>query len=299
MSLGQNIRVIINPKSGVAPPLTISAMLKATQDAWEDGQRTISYQFSQSPEDARKKTRQAIEDQVDTVAVVGGDGMVNMVGSEMLGSNIPIAVIPTGSGNGFARHFGIPLQLSKAAETLNRGHVIEIDVGEVNNEHIFLVTCSMAWDADVLKQYEKIPARGVLPYWLSGVVGLIEFQPQNISVSADGAEMADYEKPMICTIANLNQWGGGAKIAPQACADDGIMELVITERKDSFVIATNLYKLFMGTVDQVPEVKTTPFSTLEVVRERPSRIQLDGELVDCDANLSVKVLPKALKVLVP
>ena len=123
----------------------------------------VWYQFSKSIGDSRNKVKDAIEHDVDTVIVVGGDGMINSIGNLLLGTGVILGVIPTGSGNGFARHFEIPLQPEKAIRSLAKGRVTEIDVGTANGRPFF-ITCSLAWDAAIVKSFEKSPVRGILPY---------------------------------------------------------------------------------------------------------------------------------------
>ena len=154
----RRIRVIINPKSGARS--VTAALLQGIESAWGGAACDVTYQISRSADDGREKTRRAVAEDIDTVIAVGGDGMVNTIGAELIGTPVALGVIPTGSGNGFARHFGIPLQGIKAAVELARADRCEIDVGAANGRPFF-VTCSMAWDAELVKWFERSPVRGV------------------------------------------------------------------------------------------------------------------------------------------
>jgi diacylglycerol kinase family enzyme len=101
------------------------------------------------------------------------------------------------------------------------------------------------------------------------------------------------------TIANLTQFGGGAVIAPHAEADDGLLELIYASDKDTAVILANIVRLFDGTIRQMPGLKFRQFRAMTVRRPEPKPIQIDGELVDAPEEISIKVLPKCLNVLVP
>lgn len=101
------------------------------------------------------------------------------------------------------------------------------------------------------------------------------------------------------TVANLTQFGGGARIAPHACPDDGQLELIVVERKEAPLVLANLPRLFNGTIDRLAQVQSFKFRTLTVRRAKAAPIQMDGELLDTGADVVIDVLPKALTVLVP
>jgi YegS/Rv2252/BmrU family lipid kinase len=292
----RRILVLINPRSGLGVSLRV--LLDAFQEVWDTGERMVTYQFSRSQEDGIRKLDQAIADGIDTVFVVGGDGMINTVGGHLLGSGIKLGVIPAGSGNGFARHFEIPLQPDRAVKALAKGSVRSIDVGFANGRPFF-VTCSLAWDAAIVKSFEKSPVRGVLPYVFAAAYELFDYKPENFEISLDDGPCLQVEEPMLFTIANLTQYGGGALIAPQARADDGFLWLTYAQKANVPKLIPQLPKLFEGKINQVDGITSTQFTRLEVHRETAQPLQVDGELMECDSNVEITLRPRALKVLVP
>jgi YegS/Rv2252/BmrU family lipid kinase len=298
MSRGNNRRVlvIVNPKAGLR--LSFSGMRRELDRVWDVTGTDLMYQFCQSGPDGYEKARRAVEDDVDVVLVAGGDGTINTVGRALVGTDVALGVIPAGSGNGFARHFGIPLSLANAVDALARAKVKKIDVGLVNDRPFF-VTCSMAWDASIARGFEKFHIRGVLPYIFAGVNEFFEYEPQDIHVEVDSMENFTFRRALVFTIANMTQFGGGAKIAPRARADDGYLELVAALHQDVPKLFANIGKLFDGSLDELPEVMFRRFKELTVTRPRSSRIQIDGELVDAPRRIRITVKPGALNVLVP
>lgn len=292
----RRILVLINPCSGLG--WSFSNLRRAMDKTWDKPGIDLSYQFCQNLFDSTAKVERAISSGVDTIIVVGGDGTVNSIGRMLIGSTVTLGIIPVGSGNGFARHFSIPLSPSKAALALAGGTVQTIDVGVVGDTP-FLVTASMAWEAAITETFEKSPIRGILPYVLAGVQKLFEYVPQDLRVRLDASEEIVFKDPVIFTVANLSQYGGGAKIAPHARADDGYLELVIVRRQDMAKLIANIGRLFDGTITRFPEVMTYRFQEMEVIRERAAPIQIDGELVDASVSVRVAVRPASLKVLVP
>ena len=131
----QKFRVLINPKSGTGTEF--ESFWGLVESGLNHTHSEVTYQFSHSVADGQQKARRAVQEEVDTIFVVGGDGMVNSIGSELIGTPTALGVIPTGSGNGFARHFGIPLDLPKAIEALATAERCAIDVGTANGHPFF------------------------------------------------------------------------------------------------------------------------------------------------------------------
>jgi diacylglycerol kinase (ATP) len=292
----RKVRVLINPRSGVG--WSTESILPALARHWDVAGIDLSLQYSKNARDGKDKVGRAIEDGVDTILVVGGDGMVNSIGSALIGTGVALGVVPAGSGNGFARHFEIPLQAERAVASLVDAHRVPIDVGTANGQPFF-VTCSMAWDAALVETFEKSPVRGILPYVMAAAYQLLEYRPQRFEVVIDEQERVVFNEPMVFTAANLTQYGGGAKIAPSACPDDGHLELIVVARQDMPKLLANAPRLFAGTLDRLPEVVTRRFRSLNVRRARSAPIQLDGELINAPAEVSLAVMPRALTVLVP
>lgn len=296
MKPGNKVRILINPNSGLG--FALDRIRGALIEHWDKPGNDLSIQFSTSKEDGQEKARRAVEDGVGRLLVAGGDGMVNTIGSVLIDTDTALGVIPAGSGNGFARHFNTPLDIAKATEALASAQTQRIDVGYANGQPFF-VTCSLAWDAALVDVFEKSPTRGVLPYVFAGVYKLFDYHPQAFSLLLDGKEEIILEDPLVCTIANLTQYGGGAQIAPNARADDGQLQLVTLRQRDLPWIVPMLGKLFDGTIARLNEIKTRSFTTLTVRRKEAGPMQLDGELVSAPAEVEISVRQRALSVLVP
>jgi len=292
----RRVLVLINPRSGLHWSFT--HLRRALDKEWDRPGTDLCYQFCQGVEDGVGKTVRAVAAGVDVILVVGGDGTVNTIGRELIGTDVTLGIIPVGSGNGFARHFSIPLSPPRAVRALAKGTETAIDVGVVDGTP-FLVTCSMAWEAALTKSFAKAPVRGILPYVFAGVQEFFDYVPQDLTVRLDGDPEITFSKPLIFTIANLSEYGGGAKIAPQARADDGYLELVVARRQDIAKLVANTGRFFDGSIARIPEVVTHRFQKLEVMRPAAAPIQVDGELVDAGARLEVAVMPGKLNVLVP
>ncbi len=296
MDTCKRILTLINPQSGSSD--SVAKAIAGIREAWEAPDVDLKFQFTTSHEDGHGKATAAVDAGVDTVIAVGGDGTINAIGTALIGRTARLCVIPTGSGNGFARHFDIPLDTHDAALQLRQGRVLRIDVGRVNNTP-FLVTMSCAWEVDIAKHFEAMPMRGILPYVLSAVYGVFTYSPQPFRLTIDDEPPILIEHPMLCTVANLTQYGSGVKIAPSAQPDDGLLELVVMERGGLTTLLNQLPSLLLEDPEVIPAFTTQPFRSLRIEREEPSAIQIDGELKEAEAVLSIDIIPSALNVMVP
>jgi len=290
------ILVIINPNAGFGS--SVGNLAEAVEKAWEKSSAIISYQISRDVADGQRKARQAVKDGVSAILVAGGDGMINTIGSQLIDTSVALGVLPAGSGNGFARHFEIPLNIEKAVAAMVAAVPHKIDVGFANGRPFF-VTCSMAADGALVRTFEKMPVRGILPYVFAAAYEFIDYKPTPFITEIDGASPETFEDPLVFTVANLTQYGGGARIAPQACEDDGLLELVVIPKSNAAAALAGIGKLFDGTFNTLPGVVTRRFKHLKVRRKAPAPIQVDGELVEAPADVVIDVHKDALTVLIP
>jgi diacylglycerol kinase (ATP) len=296
MNGSSRVLVLINPRSGFG--LSLTRIMGAVQEHWDCAERDIRYQFSRSAEDGRNKALRAIDEGVDTLLVAGGDGMVNTIGGALVGSEVALGVVPTGSGNGFARHFEIPLNPEEAVKSLVTAQRTRIDVG-VCNDRPFFVTCSLAWDGALVESFNRSPVRGVLPYVFAGAYELFEYKPQTFFVTVDDGVEFPVENPMVFTAANLTQFGGGARIAPDAHPGDGLLDLIYVEKKDLAKVIPQFPKLFTGNLAFGTGINAVKFRRCRVRRDLPSPVQVDGELLGNSTEVTIQVLRGGLNVLVP
>ena len=288
---------MINPRSGFSIP--IRTICKAIMRYWEDTNKDVTYQFCNSVEDGIEKAGRAVSEGVDIILAAGGDGTVNSIARALINTEVALGVIPTGSGNGFARHFDIPLNIEQAVKVLSEADTRKIDVAMLNNRVPFVVTCSMAWDASIASAFEKSAFRGIIPYIFAGLNEFFVYQPQDMTVEIDSREKHVFHSPMVFTIANLTQYGAGVRIAPLAREDDGLLELVVVQRKDIPRVLPALPFIFQRIPRALPGITTISFKHLKVIRKHPTPIQIDGEPYQAGLNVEITVKRSALTVLVP
>jgi len=292
----KRVRVLVNRRSGL--PWSFKAVQEAFDHHWDTPCNDLSYQFCHDPEDGRVKARRVVAQGFDTLLVLGGDGTVNTTASELINTETSLGVVPMGSGNGFARHFCVPLQPEEAIRALARATTQTIDVGRAGGRP-FLVTCSLAWDAALVRSFERSPVRGILPYVFAGVYEFLGYRPREITAELDSGEVLTFPDPVVFTIANLTQYGGGAVVASDAKHDDGLLDLVVARKQDVSVLVANIHRLLSGSIAELPSVVHRRFRSMVATRYEATPIQVDGELVEADRVLRIEATPRCLRVLVP
>jgi diacylglycerol kinase (ATP) len=233
----------------------------------------------------------------DLVVAVGGDGTVREVASGLLGGSAALGIIPRGSGNGLARCLGIPLEYRPAISNLVRGERHPIDVGHVNDIPFFL-TASVGFDAQVSHRFAQGGhRRGLIPYVAFGVQEWFRYEPSQIRIVVDG--ISREESPLLLVVANGNQYGYGAKIAPGVRPDDGNLLLATLSPMSLPTTLTALPRLFNGTIDKIDAYHSETSRDIMVERDEPGLIQVDGEPMDADAVLRISIEPGTLDVWLP
>jgi YegS/Rv2252/BmrU family lipid kinase len=246
---------------------------------------------------AETLAREAVREGVGLVVAAGGDGTVHEVASGLLSAEAALGILPCGSGNGLARALGMPLDLRRACRALLTARVRRIDAGRVNARPFF-ATAGVGLDALVAARYEGSERRGLLPYVALTTRTFLTRVPEEVTLTLDaGPPLA--ARPILLTVANTEQYGGGAIIAPGARPDDGLLDICLIEDVPLFRALLHAPRLFTGAIHRMRGVRLFRAASVQIVRPAPGPLQMDGEALQGEAALSVQVLPGALKVAAP
>lgn len=236
----------------------------------------------------------------DMVAAVGGDGTMNEVGRGLMGSGVPLGVVPCGSGNALARFLRVPLKPARACKALAGADFRAFDVGRIGGE-IFLSSAGIGLDAEVCARFNRRRAnrRGLLRYVMASASAFAAFQPVEVALElGDGTTFRS--RPTLLSIANTGHFGNGARIAPEALADDGKLDVCVVEPGGAISAVWHSRRLFTGSMDRMPGYRRYRTERCRIVCPAPPLFQIDGEDVQAQtATLDVSVEPRALKVAVP
>ena len=218
-----------------------------------------------------------------------------------MGSETAMTILPYGSGNGLARGLRIPMNKEKALMTIRTGKTRLIDVGEImdgDTKRLFFGFSGIGYDAFIGKLFnERHGRRGLFSYVNLSIMSYSKFKPVSLKIKVNEKEI--FTKPFILAVANTNEYGNGAKIAPHAVPDDGLFELCILQDITMFKGLVNGWRLFDGSIDKIAEMSMLRTSKVEVFPESSVYYHVDGETHQTSNSLLFRVLPKRLKVIVP
>ncbi|WP_233256510.1 diacylglycerol kinase family protein [Opitutus sp. ER46] len=234
----------------------------------------------------------------DLVVAVGGDGTMNEVAQALVGTRTILGVVPCGSGNGLALHLGLPRSISDALWLIGSGsaRAAAIDTG-LADDHPFFNAAGVGFDAEISQRFNGLRRRGLPAYLRVGWNALRDRAAERCTVIAESRrEPID---ALLITVANSDQYGNNARIAPGALVDDGVLNLVAVRRTGILELASLLPRLFLGTIDRSPHVRHLRSSWFVIERGGPGVLHTDGETHPTGQTVTFCVKPRSLRVLVP
>ncbi len=257
-----------------------------------DGARILHSEF---PGHSELLSRQAVEDGAELVVAVGGDGTVNEVGRGLLGSDVVMAIVPTGSGNGLARELNIPINKNKALDQLKRMKEKTIDSGKVNG-HPFFCASGVGFDAQVSRLFqENHSTRGFSKYIKLSVQEYFNSKEDPYEIALDEKQSLS-SKAWFITVANTRQFGNNAYICPLAKMDDGILDFAMVPKFNLLNIALPAVQLFSKQIHKNKNVRSGKARKIRI-RQEGEWVHLDGEPKKLGKDLVFEVEKKSLTVL--
>lgn len=286
------IAFIINPFSGTGKKEELPVLIQQELDATVFEPEII---FTNYRGHATELAQEFVEKNFQIVVAVGGDGTVNEIARSLAHTNTSLGIIPIGSGNGLARHLGIPMNVKKAIQQLNESESIFMDYGLVNDRPFFC-TCGTGFDAYVSTEFAKGKKRGVMSYIEKIITGYFSYKSQNYHLQGEGIDLK--AKAFVLTFANASQWGNNAYIAPQASVQDGKIDISIMSNFPIIAIPTLALQLFAKTIDKDLFMTTLRAKDITLTREESGPFHYDGEPYEEGTIIQVKTIKDGLKVLV-
>ncbi|HYW95068.1 MAG TPA: diacylglycerol kinase family protein [Bacteroidales bacterium] len=293
MSL-QRITFIINPVAGGRDK---SGFEKRLQEIFRPAGFEMRYFYTRYPSHAYQYARREVDAGTKIVVAVGGDGTINEVARALIHTATALGVIPYGSGNGFARHFGLPVKIHKALEILKKGHIREVDVGYLNSKPFFC-TSGVGFDAETGYYFSHYHKRGFLSYALSFLRVYRNYRSKHYDIEVNG-QRRTYDAFFI-NIANISQFGFHFYIAPGASAEDGYFDLVVVKKfpkwKGIFLAARS----FTGTIHKSKYVVVEKAREIKLLKPLEKKvIHIDGDPGFSEGILHYRLESGALRVILP
>jgi YegS/Rv2252/BmrU family lipid kinase len=253
------------------------------------------------------QAEQALEGGFDLICPLGGDGTVRAVAEAMVGSDVPLGLLPGGTGNLFARNLDLPVDdLDDALTVALTGQNKRVDVGRLSvdasgeherpDQYVFLVMAGLGFDAAIMADApERLKARvGPAAYVVSGAKNLRG--PQfRVRVRIDDQEEFSRRSRTV-VIGNCGRLLGGLVLMPEAQVDDGLLDTLILSPKGIVGWAAVAARLASRRRKGHERVDHHTSREVHVRADRPQEVQIDGDTIGEARAISAEVVPGALVV---
>ena len=245
---------------------------------------------------ATELAQNGLRDGYQLVVAVGGDGTMNEVASSLIGTDGTLGLIPCGSGDGLGRHLGIHGSIRHALDVLTQGRHHLIDTGMADG-HPFFTAAGIGFEAEIARKFNLLQRRGLFRYLSTSARAFREWKPERYIIT-------DYRgrtevKAFTLTVANSDQYGNNAIIAPGARADDGMLDLCAIPPITFGNAVPLVTRLFLGSVNRQLGVTLRRATEFVVEREMAGPLHTDGELHEAGITIRFSIRPASLRVLVP
>lgn len=283
------ILFIINPSSGHKRGAEIINLLSKYLDS---SKFDYSHVLTTHAKHAIELAAQAVKDKMDIVVAVGGDGLVNEVFQSLVNTDTAFTIIPIGSGNGVARSIGVTMNIKKALSNLNNGELNKIDTASFNGQP-YLGVSGIGFDGLIAWEFSKTKKRGMCSYVKIILKQLKAFRSSTYTI-ADDQGNHEYDA-FIVTIANTQQYGNNAFIAPRAKLDNGQLDLVVIKKHSKWLLPLLAIQVMTKSIHKSKHVETLRAAKF-VISTSYDQAHIDGEPILSKNNNEVVVLPKSLNI---
>ena len=290
-----SVAVIINPVSGGARPGAAHARAAAAAAILERHGETADVSITERPGHSHDLTQAAVARGVRLVIAWGGDGTINEVASALAFGDVPLGIIPAGSGNGLAAELGLDLRPERAIAKAVRATPSRIDLGALGGR-LFINLAGIGIDAHVASQF-NLPAnvgRGFVNYLRLGVGAIFSYVPAWYTITTADVRLS--VRAVLVVVANSVQYGNGAKIAPGARLDDGELDLVVVEERWRIATFCRTPRLFTGSLARAGGCSIRRIREATIECAEPMIFHVDGEPIAGSTRLDARVHPGALRV---
>jgi diacylglycerol kinase (ATP) len=292
---GRRMMAIFNPAAG-------GGRFKRDLPLIVESLHTLGWRVVERPTEAEghatELAREALEEGVDRVVVIGGDGTVNEALNGLAGSDLPLAVVPTGTVNVLALELGIPLDPPDAVRVAAEASPTTIDLGLAGERH-FALMAGVGLDADVVSRVRPAMKRALkeMAFVLQGLTTYLTSEHPLVHIESEDRCTEGY----FVVLGNARNYGGTFGITPLASMRDGLLDVVVLKDMGFFSVAHYWLAALLSAHLQHPKVEyfRTAAARLTVAQgDSQVLVQTDGEIAG-RLPLECRVVPGALRVVTP
>ena len=283
----------MNPISGIGKQKDVEQLIA---DRLDKTRFLPSISYTNAPGHAVGISRKAAVDGVEVVVAVGGDGTVNEVASGLVDTKTALAIVPAGSGNGLARHLNIPMNLKGAIDVINKGKILKIDTATINGQ-LFVNVAGVGFDAAVAKKFALAGKRGFSTHLRITTNSYKNYEPKQYTLIVDGKVIK--RRALLISFANSSQFGNNTSIDPSASVSDGYIDVCIVGKMPYWKTFFLAPLLFLKKFDQTRYVEIIRAKEVVLKRKKGKSIHLDGDPKIMGKELTMRINPLSLNVVVP
>lgn len=296
---GRTVAVVFNPTK-ISDGIRDLVNRRAQESGWQPPR----WLETSAEDPGRAMTAEAREADVDLVLAAGGDGTVRVVAAGLASSDIPLAIIPEGTGNLLARNLGIPLDEEEAVEVAFGSHQRRMDIVRISTDDgaepdRFAVMAGIGLDAAIMKNTdEDLKSKVGSAAYVVAALKQLKRAPRNVRVSVDDGRVLQ-RRAMLTLVGNVGALQGNVELIPDAEPDDGRLDVfVASPRRLRHWIATAI-RLITKKEQSSDRIDQLVGRRVTIELDEPDDYQLDGDTIGRCRRLTAEVEPGALKVKVP
>ena len=302
--MSKHIHVVVNPASGKNEPI-----LNTLNDIFHPAGVTWNVSVTNAYGDARRQARQAAESpgpgRADIVVAYGGDGTVMEVANGLMDTNVPMGILPGGTGNVLSIEVGIPQTLAGAAQVLvsEDSSVRQIDVGKCDaatweESRYFLLRVASGFDAQRINMAsrELRDKYGRMAYFIGALQAVPESTAVRYTFKLDGEDVE--VEGFTCLVENAGNIGiQGVSLALDISISDGLLDVICVYNLDFASLSSAAKSITNKPLD--PEsFRHWRAREVTIVSDPPQPVVGDGEKWG-ETPVTVKVLPGAIGIIAP
>jgi YegS/Rv2252/BmrU family lipid kinase len=290
------VAVVFNPATGGGDA---AGRRRDTQEALEGAGLEVLW-LETTPEDpGQGQTAKALAEGVELVMAQGGDGTVMACVTGLAETEVPLAVLPGGTGNLLATNFDVPADLEGAVEVAREGDRVRLDVAAMDDDR-FVVMGGIGFDAAMLRDADpKLKEHlGAVAYVLSGF--------RHLRRRATRFRLRLDDRPPLertgqgVLVGNLGRLQGGLPVMPDARPDDGLLDVAVLRTRTLVDWLALAVRVLLRRRRKDPQLEAFQARRVEIGCDRPQPVERDGDPLDTPRDhLVIEVVPKALTLCVP
>jgi len=298
------VTVIFNPVSGQGDP---EERKRRISQALADHGYRCQEMITTKEQGARVLAEQALREGIDLLAVSGGDGTVVETMSALIGTSVPLAIFPAGTGNLLSVNLGLPRDVPLAVHAALFGERRKLDLARITpldpagEDRYFAILAGAGYDAWVIHDADREAKNrlGMGAYLLSALKNL-RHRPVRARILLEGRSKPIRRRAKSVMVANMGLLQGGLTVVPDAWPDDGHLDIAILKAETLNGWLHLAASAVLRRLRQDPNVEYLKTRRVRVELSRPQPLQYDGEEATTEIRaFAVEVVPVAIEVMVP